>query len=372
KADPKAVTEGQAVESGSSQKKPSWANLSKQVSHGKFAGTIFQQEEEKQTAEQKWIVEQKLKSNFYLDDGVSKWKVIYPIANGERQSPIDIEPGKAVADPALNPIQPEYGSHCCQSVLNTGNSWQVNVNDKITKLVGGALANEYKLIQFHAHWGTTAGAKGSEHTINGRLYDAELHLVHWNTKYELFSKAVQEPDGLAVVGIFLEIGPEDHPELEKVLKNFDKIRFKGLKHEFDEDIDPTKFLPEDRTYWHYPGSLTTPPLEESVLWHVLRTPVQISQKQLNAMAGLRSGTEKCEDITCIINNFRPPLPVGTKRSVKLYNGKSTNLDRVNSVGANGYDDSAELKKLIHELKNEMATLKEETRAIRNKLDAQQP
>lgn len=70
--------------------------------------------------------------NRFFSLGVSKWKVIYPIANGERQSPIDIQPGKAVADPNLNPIQPEYGAHCCQSVLNTGNSWQVVVNDKIT------------------------------------------------------------------------------------------------------------------------------------------------------------------------------------------------------------------------------------------------
>lgn len=51
-----------------SKKKPSWANLSKQISQGKFAGTIFQQEE-KLTPDQKEIVDQKLKSNFYLDDG---------------------------------------------------------------------------------------------------------------------------------------------------------------------------------------------------------------------------------------------------------------------------------------------------------------
>ena len=39
---------------------------------------------------------------------------------------------------------------------------------------GGVLENDFKLIQFHAHWGTTAGAKGSEHTVNGKLYDAEV------------------------------------------------------------------------------------------------------------------------------------------------------------------------------------------------------
>jgi len=42
---------------------------------------------------------------------------------------------------------------------------------------GGALENDFKLIQFHAHWGTTAGAKGSEHTVNGKLYDAEVCLL---------------------------------------------------------------------------------------------------------------------------------------------------------------------------------------------------
>ncbi len=42
-------------------------------------------------------------------------------------------------------------------------------------MTGGALSgNTFRLIQFHAHWGTTAGAKGSEHTVNGRLYDAEV------------------------------------------------------------------------------------------------------------------------------------------------------------------------------------------------------
>ena len=40
------------------------------------------------------------------------------------------------------------------------------------------------------------------------------------------------------------------------------------------------FFSEDLSYWHYPGSLTTPPLDESVLWHVLRTPITISKRQV--------------------------------------------------------------------------------------------
>ena len=72
----------------------------------------------------------------------------------------------------------------------------------------------------------------------------QLHLVHWNTKYGLFSKAVSEPDGLAVIGIFLELGEEDHPEMEKLTRHLKDIKYKNMRTSIeDEHIDPAKFLP---------------------------------------------------------------------------------------------------------------------------------
>ncbi|TRZ04093.1 hypothetical protein DNTS_029856 [Danionella cerebrum] len=63
----------------------------------------------------------------------------------------------------------------------------------------------YRLKQFHFHWGGK-GCSGSEHTIAGRTYLSELHLVHWNAiKYKSFGEAAAAPDGLAVLGIFLEV-----------------------------------------------------------------------------------------------------------------------------------------------------------------------
>ncbi len=47
------------------------------------------------------------------------------------------------------------------------------------------LTNEFKLEQFHLHFGSFSG-RGSEHTIDGQEYMCELHLVHWNTKYASF------------------------------------------------------------------------------------------------------------------------------------------------------------------------------------------
>ena len=38
-----------------------------------------------------------------------------------------------------------------------------------------------------------------------KMFSAELHLVHFNTKYGDFGSAVDKPDGLAVLGIFLKV-----------------------------------------------------------------------------------------------------------------------------------------------------------------------
>lgn len=43
----------------------------------------------------------------------------------------------------------------------------------ITALTGGPLDSEYELWQFHAHWGNEDG-HGSEHTVDGKTYAAEV------------------------------------------------------------------------------------------------------------------------------------------------------------------------------------------------------
>lgn len=42
-----------------------------------------------------------------------------------------------------------------------------------TEVTGGPLKDTYHFEQFHLHWGSK-NDKGSEHTINGKLYAAEV------------------------------------------------------------------------------------------------------------------------------------------------------------------------------------------------------
>uniref|UniRef100_A0A8C6XV38 Carbonic anhydrase 7 n=1 Tax=Naja naja TaxID=35670 RepID=A0A8C6XV38_NAJNA len=113
-----------------------------------------------------------------------------------------------------------------------------------------------------------------------------LHLVHWNAKkYTTFGEAVAAPDGLAVIGVFLE----------------------GTKAEF-RSFNPSTLLPPSKKYWTYAGSLTTPPLHESVTWIVLKEAIQISEKQMEKFRSLLFTTEEDEKIP-MVNNFRPPQPL---------------------------------------------------------------
>ena len=105
---------------------------------------------------------------------------------------------------------------------------------------------KYELWQFHAHWGNEDG-HGSEHTVDGKNYAAELHLVHWNKKYGTPDIAVDKPDGLSVLGTLIEVGEKRHQEFDKVVQALNKIPCKDDKTSLEgAAIDCANFLPEDK------------------------------------------------------------------------------------------------------------------------------
>uniref|UniRef100_A0A670YRX4 Carbonic anhydrase n=1 Tax=Pseudonaja textilis TaxID=8673 RepID=A0A670YRX4_PSETE len=233
--------------------------------------------------------------------GPSQWYKSYPIAQGSRQSPIDIISTQAIFDPSLKPLSISYGSDSSLGISNNGHSVMVDfkdVDDK-TAISGGPLENPYRLKQFHFHWGTSQKS-GSEHTINGKSFPCELHLVHWNAKkYTTFGEAVAAPDGLAVIGVFLEVRASASCMCYICLSPITEFR----------SFNPSTLLPAGKKYWTYAGSLTTPPLHESVTWIVLKEAIQISEKQVNLkFRSLLFTTEEDEKIP-MVNNFRPPQPL---------------------------------------------------------------
>lgn len=245
------------------------------------------------------------------DNGPDHWHKDFPIAKGERQSPVDINTKTAVHDPSLKPLTVSYEQATSRRIVNNGHSFNVEFDDSQDKAVlkGGPLSENYRLIQFHFHWGSADG-HGSEHTTDKKKYAAELHLVHWNTKYGEFGKAVQQPDGLAVLGVFLKIGSAN-PSLQKVLDALDSIKTKDKSADFS-NFDPRGLLPSSFDFWTYPGSLTTPPLLECVTWIVLKEPISVSSEQMMKFRSLNCNKEG-EPEQLMLENWRPAQPLKNRQ-----------------------------------------------------------
>ncbi|XP_045705329.1 carbonic anhydrase 13 isoform X2 [Phyllostomus hastatus] len=240
--------------------------------------------------------------------GPVHWNELFPIADGDQQSPIEIKTKEVKYDSSLQPLCIKYDASSAKIISNSGHSFNVDFDDMEDKSVlhGGPLTGKYRLRQFHLHWGS-ADDHGSEHVVDGVRYAAELHVVHWNSdKYPSFVEAAHEPDGLAVLGVFLQIG-EFNPQLQKIIDLLDSIKEKGKQTRFT-NFDPLCLLPPSWDYWTYPGSLTVPPLLESVTWIILKEPISISSQQLATFRTLLC-TEEGEAATFLLSNHRPPQPL---------------------------------------------------------------
>ena len=189
----------------------------------------------------------------YSKNGPTHWgEFSKTCAKGQAQSPINIVPGKSVQLNAQYTLNLHEDVHTTAKVIDNGHSI------KVTPKEGGTIelhGETFKLLQFHFHG-------KSEHTVGGKRYDMVAHLVHQNP----------ETKQLAVIAVFFEEG-KNNPVLDNVLSGVDK----------DIRIDPTDLLPADTShYFHYVGSLTTPPCSENVQWYLLKQPVQASKDQIEA------------------------------------------------------------------------------------------
>lgn len=122
---------------------------------------------------------------------------------------------------------------------------------------------KYYLLQYHFHW-------DSEHALNGKKFDMEVHLVHQS-----------DAGKLAVVGVFIEKGEEN-----EVLHEI----FEASPHETGvinelHHFNASKLLPEHKKeYFTYSGSLTTPgggvtvvPYLPGLKWFVFKHPIEVAE-----------------------------------------------------------------------------------------------
>jgi carbonic anhydrase len=179
-------------------------------------------------------------------------------STGSQQSPIDIAGPISARQP---PIRIDWRKRP-DTIVNNGHTIQLNFADGDTLDLG---ERSYKLTQFHFH-------HPSEHLIGGKRFAMEAHFVH-----------AAEAGGLAVVGVLMIPG-KTNAAFKKVVSTMPEQE--GAPVPSDPAIDPRGLLPAQRSYYHYEGSLTTPPCSESVDWFVLAKPVEVAAADIDRFARL--------------------------------------------------------------------------------------
>ncbi len=175
-------------------------------------------------------------------------------ALGRNQSPIDIDDTIEAELPDLS----FFYKTAARDIVNNGHSIQHNF-PKGAGIVVDDHAFELKQVHFHSP---------SENTIGGRHFPMEAHFVH-----------MDDQGALAVVAVMFEEG-SSNPYLDKAWRFLPSRP--GQAYGIAEPVSPSRLLPDDKGYYRFNGSLTTPPCSEGVFWFVMKQPVQASAAQIGA------------------------------------------------------------------------------------------
>jgi carbonic anhydrase len=214
------------------------------------------------------------------EKGPERWGDLDPsfalCKSGAKQTPIDLPSDVGTADPpavlsfAYAPVP--------LRVLNNGHTVQVT-NDGTSAVSFGGV--RYALKQFHFH-------SPSEHTVAGRSFDMEMHLVHASDEGELLVVGVLLSKGAAssLLAPVWDAMPASESEPERVVAGASI----DLAAALPSAASSTAALIRGTRYAHYDGSLTTPPCTEGVNWFVALDAGEMSDDQITRFRAATGGS----------------------------------------------------------------------------------
>lgn len=128
---------------------------------------------------------------------------------GRHQSPISIHSRRAIPsgmaalefiyyhNPLPAPLTIHNNGHSVS--LQTPKLENSSAPSQQPYIFGAKLRGEYEYLSLHFHWGDK-NSRGAEHVLNDLRHPLEMHIIHINRKYRSIEEALENKDGLAVLG----------------------------------------------------------------------------------------------------------------------------------------------------------------------------
>jgi carbonic anhydrase len=197
----------------------------------------------------------------YSDQKGTTWPNV--CQSGTIQSPINIQTSNVVDDKSVFSFKSIDYSTIASTSVTYQHEYSVSTptldNGNIKVKINGTEFT-YKIANIHFHL-------NSEHTIDGNLYDMEMHVVHENTNSD-------DKNNLhMVIGYIFE-----------AKENYDDNDFlNSIGFNTGDTVSKVKvkdIVKKEKVYY-YKGSLTTPPCTEDVNWVVVKNIKKMSTTQFN-------------------------------------------------------------------------------------------
>ena len=202
------------------------------------------------------VGEEECAPKYTYDDGPlgpSHWPEL--CGTGKMQAPIDIERADKLPLRDLNKINYQPTD---LDIINDCNRYTIMVKfpDNYWLTVG---KKPYFLSELHFR-------EPGENAVNGKRPRMSIQFVHFS------------PEGVFLIIEVPIIAGKENPVIKTLWEHMPEPgkenKVEGVK------INPADLLPADRSFYRFPGSLTTPICNEVVTWYVMKIPIELSEAQI--------------------------------------------------------------------------------------------
>lgn len=211
--------------------------------------------------------------------GPNMWNYLWKECRARGQSPININTQSVLRKMGYTIHYNLENIRTSGTFVNNGHSCAF-YPDKKLRVLYGVPHNEkdmYVFDQIHFHFGNDL-EHGSEHSMDGKFFPIELHMVHYNAKYGDAKNASNYMDGTVALSILFEIGHNGPGEVDTFIQNY-VPKVQNPSHEGVQAlIDLSGVLPYNREFYTYYGTKTTPPCEFNTRWIILKQYRTITRK----------------------------------------------------------------------------------------------
>jgi|GEM_PF-209496 carbonic anhydrase len=173
---------------------------------------------------------------------------------GMNQSPINIDKTITTAPKPLKTFQ----RFPAADIVNNGQTVLADFKPGNVLVIDG-LMYQMKQVTFHAP---------SENQIMGKSFPLEAQFLHADAN-----------GNLAILAVMYEEGNESKA-IAKLWSQMPKRKGKPTK--LSGSVLAGELMPRQKEYYRFSGSLTTPPCSEGVVWVVMKAPMTVSKRQIDA------------------------------------------------------------------------------------------